>query len=598
MGSILAFTGRIRDGFRASPEWLKKRLGANSYLILAAILVGIVSALAAAVLKNLVDLVRDIPGYVYRITESPSLYFFLPLAGILLTVLLVKLLFKGKLDKGIGTILFSIQRKSSVIERNKTWSHILTSGITVGFGGSAGLEAPIVVTGSALGSNIAGFFRFGYKERTLLLACGAAAGIAAIFNSPIAGVLFAVEVLLIDLSIPLFIPLLIATATSAIVSRLLYSGQLFHLITTTWLVEAIPFYILLGVVCGLLSVYMTRVTLYVESFFEYRKNTWMKAVIGGFLLAVMVYIFPPLFGEGYNSVTSLLDGSYESLGQHTLYPWITGKPLFLVLLAVAIVLIKPFATAITLGSGGNGGIFAPSLFTGALAGFALAYGLNLTGFTNLQVTNFIAVGMAGIMAGVIHAPLTAIFLIAEISGGYMLFVPLMIVAATSYFISRYFEPYSIYTKNLIAKGFLDKDNKDRNILDQLSLRDMLETDYYTVHADAPFSSLIQAFTQSKRNVFPVINDAGEFLGVVFLEDIKEMMFRPELQESRNIAQVMRGNIATLELSEDVSNAIEKFEHSGLWNIPVTENGKYAGFISWANMLNKYRREIKKSATLV
>ncbi|NQV03021.1 MAG: chloride channel protein [Bacteroidia bacterium] len=587
----------IKTWIRRLPEWMIEKLGNNTFLILVSIVVGIISALAAVVLKIFVRFMHNVPDYFLKIHNTPFLYLLFPLIGILLTVLFVQVFLKGKLERGLGSIIFSILRKSSYVERSKTYSPIITSGITVGLGGSAGLEAPIVASASAIGANIAQALRLGYKERTLLLACGAASGIAAIFNSPIAGVIFAVEVLLIDLSVPLFIPLLISTATATIVSKLLYSGQIFHLITSEWFVPALPYYILLGVLCGFISVYMTRTTLQIEEWFDTHKRTWTKAVLGGLALSLMIFLFPPLYGEGYSTITSLMDGRYQDIvGESLLFSW-AESPWVLIGIGGVIILIKVIATSFTLGAGGNGGIFAPSLFTGAMAGFTLSFAVNTLELTRLQVTNFVAVGMAGIMAGVVHAPLTAIFLIAEITGGYMLFVPLMIVAAISFFISRYFEPYSIYTRNLTSKGYLMADDKEKNILTQLRLDDMIETGFVTLKAYDKLETLIDAFTESKRNIFPVVDDKNHFIGVVHLAEIKKLMFRTELYKEVSIYEITNKEIMTLDMNEDVASALMKFENSDLWNIPVVDKGKYIGIISRSNMLSYYRKILKKSATL-
>jgi CIC family chloride channel protein len=589
--------GSLRNKIAHFPDRLKRSFGGHGYLVLGSIIVGIMAALAAAVLKNIVDVIRELPQHFLHVSNYRILYFLLPVAGILLTVLIVRIFFKGQLERGLGSLLYTISKKSSVIEPNRMYSHVITSGITVGLGGSAGLEAPVVLAGSAMGSNLAGYMGLGYKERTLLLACGAAAGISAIFNSPVAGVLFAIEVLLTDVSLPLFIPLLISTATASIVSKILYSGQLFHLITTQWYLDALPFYLLLGVLSGLISVYMTRVALFTETFLEYRKSIWLKALLGGLSLGLFIFVLPPLFGEGYATITELFEGNYTGLAGDSPFTGMVTNGWLIVIFAIALILVKPFAYALTIGSGGNGGIFAPSLFTGALTGFVLAYAVNLTGIKSLQVTNFIAVGMAGIMAGVIHAPLTAIFLIAEITGGYILFVPLMIVSAVSYFISRYFEPYSFYTRKLAHAGLLDPEDKDRNILNQLQLSELLETDFVVLRSGDPFSSLVEAFTQSNRNIYPVIDSSGRFMGVIRLQEVKELLLKPETSAGMTISDVTKTDIPTIDLTEDIVVAVKKFEQSDQWNIPVVSDGIYEGFISRSNLFSHYRRIIKRSSSM-
>jgi len=576
--------------------WRRNHIGSNTFIILASILVGIVSALAAVVLKTFVHLMHRIPDYFFSVSNTRIWYIILPLSGIILTIVFVKIFLKGKLEKGLGSILFSISRGSSKVDKSKMYSHIVTSGLTIGLGGSAGLEAPIVITGSAIGSNIGKMLNLGYKERTLLLACGAASGIAAVFNSPIAGLVFAIEVLLTDVSIGMFIPLLISTASAIIVSKLLYSGQLFYMITNQWYYHAIPFYILLGVLCGFISVYMTRVTLFMEDFFEKWKGTYSKAIIGGLILGILIFLFPPLFGEGYTTITSLFHGDYTALLGKSLFSSFNSSPLVLIGVTIAIVLVKVIATSITLGSGGNGGIFAPSLFTGSLTGFGFAYIINTVGISTLHVSNFVAVGMAGIMSGVVHAPLTAIFLIAEITGGYVLFVPLMIVSALSFFISRYFEPYTIYTKKLAQKGHLFTADKDTNILMQLQLHDLIEKEFVPLLGTAKFRDVIDAFTTSQRNVFPVVDKDNNFVGIIDLVNIKELMFKPDVYDQMTVFDVTTIEVLTIDNNENVISAMRKFESSGRWNLPVIEGGKYIGVISWSNILSYYRRILKRSAS--
>jgi CIC family chloride channel protein len=565
--------------------------------MLASVFVGIISALAAVILKKFVHWLHGIPAYLSGISNNHLWFIYLPLIGILVTVIITKLLFKGKLEKGLGSILFSISRKSSRIEKEKTYAHIITSGITVGLGGSAGLEAPIVITGAAIGSNIARVLNLGYKERTLLLACGAASGIAAVFNSPIAGVIFALEVLLTEISIPVFIPLLISTATSIIVSKFLYKGQLFFLITNDWYYHAIPFYVLLGIICGLLSVYMTRVTLKVEGIFAKKKNAYKKALLGGLILGILIFIFPPLFGEGYDSVKTILAGSYSNLLNFSLFEPLKDNPWIILLVVSIIIVLKVFATSLTLGSGGNGGIFAPSLFTGALTGFGVSFFVNTSGINNLNIGNFTVVGMAGILSGVVHAPLTAIFLIAEITGGYVLFVPLMIVSALSYFISKYFEPHSIYTKKLAQRGHLLTQDKDHNILSHLKLDELIETDFIPLKSFGTVKSMVDAFNVSNKYVYPVVDNENNLLGVIYLENVKYLLFDQELHDKIKIIDITDQSIISIDCHESMDSAMKKFEKTKLWSIPVTDGTQYIGFISRANIFSYYRRMLKQTISM-
>lgn len=573
-----------------------KYIGDRTYLILASIVVGIVSALAAVVLKHFVHLVYSVSDIINSWSHLAVIYILTPLLGILLTLLVIKLFFKGKFEKGLSSVIFSIARRSGKIERSKMYSHLLTSGLTIGFGGSAGLEAPIVITGSAIGSNIGSFLKLGNKGRTLLLACGAASGLAAVFNSPIAGVIFAFEVLLIDVTIPLFIPLLISTATATILSKFLLKGQLFYLVTNDWYFSAIPFYIFLGIICGLISVYMTRVTHTVEGYFEKRNRMLTKTIFGGTILGIMIFIFPPLYGEGYRTIETLLKGEHFDILKNSLFSFLPAKPYILILFTGLVIVLKIIATSLTIGSGGNGGIFAPSLFTGGLTGFGIAYLVNSLGIVHLHTVNFIAVGMAGILSGVVHAPMTAIFLIAEITGGYVLIVPLMIVSALSYFISRYFEPYTIYTKNLVKKGQFSVDDKSSNIFKYIPVSEVVETEFIPLHQKDTLRTLVDAFTRSKRNVFPVVDDDQNFIGIIPLENFKELIFKTELFDTVLLEKLTMKTVVTIDMHENMDEAMVKFETNDLWNIPVTSRGKYVGFVSRGNILSYYRRILKTSAS--
>ncbi|OIP01937.1 MAG: hypothetical protein AUJ97_06565 [Bacteroidetes bacterium CG2_30_32_10] len=577
--------------------WRIKHISNRTLLIVASIFIGMVSAFAAIILKVFVHWVHGISSYFLGYSGNHIWYIYLPLAGIIITVVVVKYLFKGHLKKGLGSILFAVARKSAKVEKSKMYSQVITSGITIGLGGSAGLEAPIVITGSAIGSNIASFFNFGYKERALLLACGAAAGIAAVFNSPIAGVIFAIEVLLLDISIPAFIPLLISTATSIIISKLLYKGQLFYLVADDWYYNAIPFYILLGIICGLISVYMTRVTLSLEGFFSSFKKVLPKAILGGLALGLMIFLLPPLFGEGYSTIETLLNGDFSSILNDSLFESFKDNSWAIIIFVLVIIFVKIFATSLTIGAGGNGGIFAPSLFTGALIGFGLAFTVNTIGISSLNVSNFVVVGMAGILSGVVHAPLTAIFLIAEVTGGYVLFVPLMIVSALSYFISKYFEPYSIYTKMLAKKGQHYINDKDKNILNLMNMEEIIEKDFIVLNISDNIDKLIEAFTRSNRNLFPVVDNDNNFMGLVYLEEVKEYMLKKERYSHITINEIAHKNIITIDLIDDVDAAMVKFENDKLWNIPVISGTKYIGFISRSSIFSYYRRTLKNTSTL-
>ncbi len=587
---------RLSRWLTKSLLWRLKYISNSNFLIIASIVVGIITSLAAIVLKLWVHYLQHLTEVVAQYQSIKFVYIVLPVFGITITFLIIKYLFKDKFEKGLGSIIHDISWKSAKIAPSKTYSHILTSGITVGFGGSAGLEAPIVITGSAIGSNVARWFSLGYNERVILLACGAASGIAAVFNSPIAGVVFALEVLLTNFSIPVFIPLLIAAASSAIITNLIYQGQLFYLATDKWHYEAIPIYILLGIIAGLYSVYITRVTLYMEGKLN-KKKSLLKPIIGGLVLGGLIFIFPPLWGEGYKSIESLLNNTQAPLMANSFFEGWAGNWKVVLLFVGIIIFIKPFATAITIGSGGNGGIFAPSLFIGALIGFSVAFFINSTGIMQLSTVNFIAVGMAGVLSGVVRAPLTAIFLIAEVTGGYVLFVPLMIVSALSYFIARYFEPHSIYTKRLAQKGKLMTEDKDHNTLNLLQIKDVVETDFAQVMASDTFTVLVERFKESTRNIFPVIDMYSNFKGVVYLEKVKSHIFTPELYNKITIEELMDKNVETVQVEDSMEKVMQHFETMKIWYIVVLDGKKYVGIISKSNLIHHYRKILKRSSNL-
>ncbi|TND09171.1 MAG: chloride channel protein, CIC family [Bacteroidetes bacterium] len=579
-------------------EWRTKHISNRNFLIVASLAVGMVAGIAAIALKYTVHGIQLGLDYIKNFSGGTVFLFLFPIIGILLTVYYVQRFRRGKLGRGVANILYAIAKKSSNVERDKIYSHVISSALTVGFGGSAGLEAPIVVTGAAIGSNTGRDLRLNYKERTVLLAAGAAAGISAVFNSPIAGVIFAVEVILMEIAIPSFIPLLIAAATAAVLSNLLYKGQLFFLITQGWQFKAIPFYILLGILMGLISVYMSRTTLRLETFFKARKKVWQKAIWGGTALGLMIFLLPPLYGEGYHTIENLLQGQYQVIFQGSWFAGYMDSPWSIFGVACVLVLVKVLATALTVGAGGNGGIFAPSLFTGAVTGFLFAYFFNLTGIIELTIPNFIVAGMAGALSGVVHAPMTSIFLIAEVTGGYALFVPLMIVSAFSYFISRYFEPYSIYTKRLAARGLLLTQNKDKKILSGMKIKNLLETDFIPVMPGDTLGQLVETFSHSKRNIFPVLDAEQKLIGLIQLENIREIMFQTELYDTTLVRDLMSKPNITIEAGESMVEVMRKFEEYNTWNIPVIDQGKYLGFLSKSTLLTQYRSRMAKQDSTV
>ncbi|MEX1188904.1 MAG: chloride channel protein [Bacteroidia bacterium] len=576
-------------------KWRIKYVSNRNFLVVLSVLVGIICAIAAVILKGMVHYIEAYLQDGLNFPYKGTLYFIFPIIGILLTVWFVKRFLDGHLGRGISPILFIISRKGSKVEKHKTWSHLVTSAITAGFGGSAGLEAPIVVSGSAIGSNLGQMLHLNYRERTLLLGCGAAAGIAAVFNCPIAGVIFAFEVLLEGFTIPAFIPLLISAATAAVVSRVLYSGQLFYLITDGYQMSSLPFYILLGILCGMISAYMTRMTLRIEGKFEVFTKQLPKALVGGSMLGFLIFMMPSLYGEGYTTIQQLFNGNHSNLTASFIFSDISDNSWIVLGAGVAIIFLKVIATSLTLGAGGNGGIFAPSLFTGSILGYTMSFGVNQTSFIQLPTANFVACGMAGILSGVVHAPLTAIFLIAEITGGYSLFVPLMIVSATSYFIARIFEPYSVYTTRLAKKGMWFQQNRDYSVLRSMRLRAFIRKHNESLTTNMNLEQLIDVVSHSHRDIFPVLGVDNRLIGVIYMDDIREVLFNKEQYPNLSVKELMKKPRATVDVKDSMPSVMECFEKTHEDVLPVTEQGVFKGVVLKSDVFTGYRNNLIRQA---
>lgn len=571
-------------------HWRRKYFGTKTSLILTSIAIGLLTALSAVLLKNGVRLIKEWVEYVSLTKPLPYLIFIFPTVGILLTTIYVQVFRKGNLGRGVANVLYCISRKSSYVPQDKLYSQMISSILTVGFGGSAGLEAPIASTGSAIGSNTARWLHFNYKERMLLLACGAAAGISAIFNAPIAGAIFALEILLVDMAMPAIVPILIASASASLLSQLIYSGQPYILITDTWHSGNIIYYIAFAFIAAFSSVYAIRSYFYLEETFERIKYPYIKALSGGLILGLLIFIFPPLYGEGYDMVDKILHGTPQLLLSNSLV-FETESIWYIVDFAIGLMLLKVIATSITIGAGGNGGMFGSSLFMGAMCGFAFARSINLLGWAQLSELHFTVIGMAAMLSGIIHAPLTAIFLIAEITGGYTLFVPLMIVSSLSYVVCRYFEPYSVYTRKLALAGELRTADKDKYVLSQMKVANYIEKDFIPVRGSYTLRTLITAISHSKRNIFPVTDDHGMLLGVILLDNVREVMFADWLYDKTLLTELMTPPVAVVDVNDKMEAVMEKFENSGSWNLPVVDQHKYVGFISKSKIFTHYREEL-------
>ncbi len=590
---LTSIPSKMLKRFNKINRYLLKHLSRKNYLLLACILIGVVAGLAAVLMKSMVHWVEE--QVQQGLSTGQTNYFWLfitPIIGIVLSVLYEQRFLGGRLKKGVTKILYAITRRKGELDRRDMYGHLVTSALTVGMGGSAGLEAPIVLTGSAIGSNIATELQLGYKEKTILLACGASAGIAAIFNAPIAGVIFAAEVLLAEITIPVFVPLLISAATASVLAQLFYHDRLFMLAEEGWRLKSVPLYFVLGIICGLVSVYMTRMTHFLEKKLSKFNLRMRKAVIGGAVLGLLIVVFPPLYGEGYITIEKLMSGNEALLLQRSIFNELQSEWLLLLFL-VGLVFLKVIATSLTIGAGGNGGIFAGSLFTGAVTGFVFARLVTLSGMLKIVESNFVAVGMAGVIAGVVHAPLTAIFLIAEITGGYSLFVPLMIVSAMAYFITRHFDPTSVYTRPLKEDGTYFQADRDSFLLNSIDLTEIIETDVESVPGNLSAQELIQRFLRSKQNIFPVLDDQKKFAGIVLLEDLKDLLFDAEKSENLTAAALAIRPPHTLVLGEKMADVMQKFDDTWVWKLPVlSEKGAFIGFVSKKKIFTKYRQLLK------
>ncbi|MDI1354234.1 MAG: chloride channel protein [bacterium] len=501
--------------------------------------------------------------------------------------------FKGNLSRGTIPILYAIAKKGSILPFHQIYSHIITSGITVGFGGSAGLESPIVSTGAAIGSNYGQRFKLTYKEKTLLLAAGAAGGIAGAFNAPIAGFLFALEVLLVDISITAIIPLLIAAASGTLISKIILQEDilLYFRLIQPFNYHNVPYYLVLGLLAGFVSLYHVNVFARIEQLFSGINSGIKRCLVGGVLLAILVALFPSLFGEGYDSIKNLAEMHPNALFKNSILEnYITNNYLLLIFISVTL-LFKAFAVGITLGSGGNGGNFAPSLFVGAYLGYIFAQLLLLLGFEKVPAINLTLVAMAGILSGIFHAPLTAIFLIAEITGGYDLIIPLMIVSSTSFVLVKYFHPQSMEVKKLKLQGTIVSEDRDMSLLGRIDIMHLVEKDFELIHPEEKLRSIVAHIKHSNRSRFPVIDKKHNLIGVIFLDSIKEEMFNPILYDKIIAKELMVKPTTKIQIEDDIFIVMKKFEESGQWDLPVVQNSRYLGFLSKSLILSMYRKEL-------
>ena len=575
--------------------WREHHVKEKTFVLFLALFVGIAGGFAAQLLKFLIHLIATWLTSHFSTTNANYLYLVYPVVGILLTVLFVKYVVKDNISHGVTKVLYAISRNKSRLKRKNMYASLVASSITIGFGGSVGAEGPIVYTGAAIGSNVGQAFRLSPKVLMLLVGCGAAAGIAGIFRAPIAGMLFTLEVLMIDLTGATVMPLLISSITGATVAYVLegYNSEFFFTQSEAFVTNKIPYAIILGVICGMISYYFTKVMFMMESMFRKIKQQGWRIVVGGTLIAGMVFLFPPLYGEGYGTINNLLDGNVSAVMNGTVFYVDRDNVWFITLFIAAITLMKAFATSATNGAGGVGGTFAPSLFVGALTGFLFAYIFNnLDLGVELSQKNFTLMGMAGVMSGVMHAPLMAIFLTAEMTGGYDLFLPLLIVSTLAYITIQIFLPYSIYTMRLAKAGDLLTHQKDKAVLTLMKMDKVIERDFKAVKPNMNLKEVVDVISVSKRNLYPVVDDEGYLKGVVLLDDIRNIMFRTDLYKKMHVSRFMTTTPAVIDVNEPMDKVMSTFDKTNAWNLPVTDKGKYVGFVSKSKIFNSYRQVLK------
>lgn len=576
--------------------WRMRHIGDRVFLLILSVLVGLLAGLAAVVLKTLVHATNQwllqfkIPTFL----GGNALILIYPAIGILLTILFVRYIIRGQIGHGLPSVLFSLSRKGGRLPAKNMYSSLVASTLTVAFGGSVGLEAPIASTGSAIGSNVGRFFRLSTRDVKLLLGCGAAGAIAGIFKAPIAGVLFVIEVFMFDMTATSILPLMLAAiSASTLASFMMGSGVqfAFTVVGETGLSQ-IPYYMVLGVFCAAISIYFLRITDRVEDWFSRRKNQATRAVIGSVALGIMIFLFPPLFGEGYSFLTELLGGSEKMLFEHSIFESLSGNAWLVLLYLLVLILMKAIATATTIGCGGVGGTFGPSLIIGGMSGYFICMLSNQLGLPEQSTANFALVGMAAVMSGVMHAPFMAIFLIAEITGGYALIVPLLVASSVTYLCISPFEKHSIYARKLAEHGDLLTHDKDSSAWQLMDMRKLIETNFVVVRENDKLRDLVEAIKYSRRNLFPVLADNDKFLGVIHMDDVRQIIFRPDLYDTTPVTDLMHdiseGDI--VRISEPPAEVVNKFKVGNRYNlIVIDDDGYYLGFLSRANTFSAYRR---------
>ena len=574
-------------------EWREKHISHRQFVLILSFFVGVISALAAYTLHHLIHFIQHLLTGGFDPHTFNWLYLIYPVIGIFITGLFIRKVVRDDISHGVTKVLYAISCRKGRIRSHNTWSSMIASGITIGFGGSVGAESPIVMTGSAIGSNLGRFFKMEKKVMMLLIGCGAAGAVSGIFKAPIAGLVFVIEVLMIDLTMSSLLPLLISSVTAATLSYIFMGTKAtfdFHM-ENAFDLARVPYVIVLGIVCGFISLYFTHVTTTIEKQFKKLKNPYYKLFIGGGVLSVLIFLFPPLYGEGYETITQLINGSSENMiMKNSLF---YGHGSMLLLFMFLVIIFKAVASTVTNCGGGCGGIFAPSLFLGCVTGFLFASLCNMSDFgVPVSEKNFALFGMAALMSGVFHAPLTGVFLIAELTGGYDLFLPLMMVSVSSYLTVRIFDSNNIYAVRLAQRGELITHHKDQAVLTTLKVADVVEKDFIPITPEMDLGALTSVVAKTKRNIFPVLNAAKHLVGIIYLDDIRHIMFRQELYHRYSVASLMREVPERLGIEEPMEVVMRKFEKTRAWNLPVEDvTGEYIGFISKSAIFTAYRNTL-------
>ncbi len=567
----------------------------SNKMLLLALIVGLCSGMAAVILKYAIHYISMLLKGWFNGSSESWLYLVYPGVGMLVSMLFVRYIIKDNISHGVTKVLKAVAKHESRIKAHNVWSSIVSSSLTIGFGGSVGAEAPIVYTGAAIGSNLAQKLGLSYKNMTILLGCGAAGAVAGIFKAPLAGILFTLEILMFNISMTSIVPLIVSAVTAATVSficlgeSVVFSNsiQIFHM-------KNIPFYIILGVVCGVFSLYFMRTTLFMEDKIRMIKRPYLRWIISALSLGLLIFLFPPLYGEGYDSLTSLLNNNTDQAIGTTIFGSILSNPWAIPIFFLAVLILKVLAMSLTNAGGGVGGTFGPTLIVGGLVGFVFSRIVNLAGGYDIPEANFTLVGMAGLMAGVMQAPMTAIFLIAEITGGYVLLLPLIISSVVSFATMRRFETYSIYTKRIANQGDLLTHDSDKAVLTLLKTSDLIETDFITIEPQRYLRDLVNVIANCKRNIFPVVTSEGYFAGIILLDDIRHIMFDLSLYDTKQISDIMVEPPAYVYEREKMESVMKKFEESKAWNLPVIDlEGHYKGFVSKSKIFFAYREQLQQ-----